>query len=108
MRRKGRTNPRPQLPSPAARVWEPYDPAWLVALATVQAPHLVPALRECTRYSKESDAYLHFVDPTAPNLAESDWQFEINEFLESPSEGELVLDILKDGRVGGIEFLSRL
>jgi len=28
--------------------------------------------------------------------------------LEATCEGDLVLDVLKDGRVGGVEFLDRI
>ena len=39
---------------------------------------------------------------------EPQWQFEKNLFLTDDKEGEIVLDILKGNKVGGIEFLSRL
>ena len=50
---------------------------------------------------------LYFVDPRRPNQPGSDWQFEENIILEHPTEGDLVLDILKGHRVGGVEFLGR-
>ncbi len=86
--------------------WEPYDPAWLVTLAREQlpeAPALADALESCTVARAESRAYLHFVDPQGP-----DWRFRENVALEHPREGTVVLDVLEDGRVGGIEMLSRL
>jgi hypothetical protein len=57
---------------------------------------------ERLRWSWESRAYVHFVDPNA------DWQFVRNVILHCPTEGELVLDILTGNRVGGIEFVDRL
>jgi hypothetical protein len=35
-------------------------------------------------------------------------QFVTNLILEHPTEGELVLDILTEHRVGGVEFLPRI
>jgi hypothetical protein len=64
-----------------ASTWADYDPSWLVALAREQRGELVPALSRCTRALVESEAY---------------------------KKGDLVLDVLKDGRVGGVEFLAGL
>lgn len=91
--------------------WQPYDPAWLVALAreTVPGdPWLADALATCTRASQESRAYLYFVDPARPNEPGSAWQLAETVVLHHPREGDLVLDVLKDGRIGGVEFLKRL
>ena len=51
---------------------------------------------------------LHFVDPARPNEPGSDWQFGENLILEHPLEGDLVLDVLKGNRIGGVEFLSKV
>ena len=91
--------------------WQPYDPAWLVALAREtmpDAPSLADALAKCTRASQPSRAYTYFVDPARPNEPDSAWQFAENVVLHHPREGELVLDVLKDGRIGVVEFLKRL
>ena len=91
--------------------WNPYDPAWLVALAREQQPDLpwlADALATCTRASLESAAYLRFVDPRNPNQPGSDWQFAENIILEDPNRGDIVLDVLKGHRVGGVEFLANL
>jgi hypothetical protein len=45
------------------------------------------------------------VSPENANKPGAEWQFERSIVLEDPKEGELVLDILKGNRVGGIEFL---
>jgi hypothetical protein len=52
--------------------------------------------------------YLYFVDPADANQPGSEWQIADNVRLEHPKEGTLVLDILADRRVGGIEFWGRL
>jgi hypothetical protein len=88
--------------------WDEYNPEWLAKLAEEQVPEetwLPSALRQCTRYSIGSKAYYHFVSPENANKPGAEWQFERSIVLEDPKEGELVLDILKGNRVGGIEFL---
>lgn len=91
--------------------WKPYDPGWLVALARESrpdAPWLAEALARCTRAAEKSRAYVYFVDPAHPNEHGSEWQFEESILLEHPREGDLVLDVLRGRRVGGVEFLKRL
>ena len=67
-----------------------------------------PNVASCRRAARESGAYLYFVDPANPNAPGSDWQFVENILLEHPTEGDIVLDILTDRGVGGVEFLSRV
>jgi hypothetical protein len=91
--------------------WERYDPTWLVELAREVCPDepwLPAALERCTSAAVESRAYIHFVDSSNPNMPGSAWQFVENILLEHPTEGDIVLDILSDRRVGGVEFLGRL
>jgi len=92
------------------RSWRSYDPSWLVALAKEQFPDekwLQESLKNCTQVSGEIPM-LHFVDPYRPNKPGSAWQFETNRTLEDSEYGDLILDILKDKRVGGVEFLGVL
>jgi hypothetical protein len=91
--------------------WKPYDPAWLVEWIRARQPELAwvaAALARCTRAVEDGRAYVYFVDPAAPNEPGSAWQFAENVTIEHPREGTLVLDILADRRVGGIEFVGRL
>jgi len=91
--------------------WEPYDPTWLLELAREQLPEevwLQDALAVCRRAWTKSPAYVYFVNPQNPNIVGSEWQFETNMVLEHPTEGELVLDILRGRRVGGVEFISKI
>lgn len=91
--------------------WSLYDPTWLIQLAKEQAPEypwLPSALSKCTRSRWRGEAYLSFVDDARPNEPGSAWHFLENIVLEHPSQGELVLDILTEQRVGGVEFLSRI
>ncbi len=91
--------------------WKPYDPGWLVELARESRPDepwLAEALARCTRAAGESRAYIYFVDPAHPGEPGSEWRFEENVLLEHPREGQLVLDVLRGRRVGGVEFLKRI
>lgn len=91
--------------------WEKYDPEWLAKLAEEQVPEepwLPKALRQCTEYLIESKAYYHFVSPENANQPGAEWQIVTNIILKDPKVGDLVLDILKGRRVGGVEFLNRL
>jgi len=91
--------------------WKDYDPEWLARLAEQQEPDqpwLPDAIRKCTKYHSESDAYYHFVSADNPNQEGSEWQFDYNIILEDEKEGDIVLDVLKDKRIGGIEFISRI
>lgn len=89
--------------------WTPYDPAWLVELAREQLPdepEIVKALSNCTRAAAESPAMTYFVDPRRANQPGADWQFKRNVVLDDGHGDPLVLDVLKDGRIGGVEFLK--
>lgn len=90
--------------------WVAYDPAWLVDLARERKDHpwLAEALAKCRTARWESRAYVAFIDSSNANASDSPWQFQENIVLEHSTEGDLVLDILVGGRVGGVEFLSRL
>jgi hypothetical protein len=91
--------------------WNPYDPAWLIELATEQLPDeawLPKALAECTRACWASRAYVYFVDGSHPNEPGATWQFQWNLLLEDEREGMIVLDVLTGNRIGGCEFLDRL
>jgi len=86
--------------------WETYDPSWLVSIARARepdAPWLADSLAMCTRAAWECGAYLYFIDPKR-----RDAKFSENIVLESTTEGDLVLDILTDRSVAGIEFLDRI
>lgn len=90
---------------------EKYNPEWLARLAEKQMPAeswLPEALRKCTVYSVESAASYHFASPENANKPGAEWQFERNIILNDEKEGDLVLDILKGNRVGGVEFLNRI
>ena len=89
----------------------PYDPAWIVRAAKEQRPNdegLHAALERCTIALSIEPFYIGFVDARRPNRPGSHWQFARNIHLESTEQGDVVLDILKSGEVGGVELQSRL
>ena len=91
--------------------WVAYDPGWLVEAAVREHPDqpwLAAALARCTRARWESEAYVHFVSASRANQPGAEWQFGSSLALEGTTHGTVMLDILRDGRIGGAEFLSRL
>ena len=91
--------------------WENYDPSWLVEAAKIYAveyPWLIDALEKCIKAKKRNNLYTYFVDASKPNEPGSEWQFQENIILENTPEGEIAIDIIKNNRVGGIEFLTRI
>jgi hypothetical protein len=85
----------------SGEAWQSYDPSWIVELAREQLPEepwLPAALAARTRTRRRSDAYIYFVDPDRANQPGSPGQFDSCVELDSPTEGWLVLDILKETR----------
>ncbi len=82
---------------------------WITELLKEQEPErkdLIEQIDKIERREWLRQAYVRFVSGFRPNQPNSEWQFEENIELEHPTEGTIVLDILKDGRIGGIEFLK--
>jgi hypothetical protein len=91
--------------------WEPYDPTWLIDLVKRQLPKekwLPDALAKCIRCMRESEAYIFFVNGKKANEPGSQWCFDHNLELNCPNEGWLILDILKDKQIGGLEFVDKI
>lgn len=86
----------------------PYDPTWLVGLAVKQAPELVEAFSACVVADCRYHAYHKFVDTRNPNKIGSAWQFSHSAEMIDNDEGGVVVDVLSDGRIGGVEFLKRI
>ncbi len=91
---------------------EPYFKIeWIIDLIKEQEPNrldLIEQLKNSKRKEWIRQPYISFVSGKRPNLPGSEWQFEENVVLEHYREGTIVLDVLKDGRIGGIEFVSQL
>jgi len=99
-------------PRPNPNPWEPYDPRWLVKLARKQLPddwQLHDALAACTRAQANSCCGpkicgYRFVDSLQSNQPESPGQYVGSVALQRESESDVIVDLLRDGRVGAIEF----
>ena len=92
--------------------FKPHDPTWLVKLAEEQRPDLpwlAESLAKCTScHWNRRRIYVHFVDSKDANQPGAEWQYRETISLEHPEFGHIKLDVLKDNRVGGVEFYDRL
>lgn len=69
---------------------------------------LILALKNSVEGKWTNKAYYQFVDSTNANQEGAEWQFEENIVLEHETLGTIIIDFLKDKRIGGIEFYSNL
>lgn len=86
-----------------------FDPGWLVVALRRECLNdalLIAAAERC--YLSGTETYVYFVAPDRANQAGAEWQFSHNVVLESTPYGQVVLDVLRDGRIGGIEFLDQV
>jgi len=84
---------------------------WLIDLLENQNPtqtNLITQLKEMKAKRWLKQPYIRFVNNENANQKGAEWQFEDNIVLEHKTEGTIVLDILKDGRIGGFELLNEL
>ena len=82
---------------------------WIIDLVKVQEPDrtdIIEALADCKNGKWESQAYVYYINPKNANQPGADWQFQENIVLEHEKEGTIVIDFLKDGKVGEIEFVK--
>lgn len=88
-----------------------FDIEWIIDLIKEQEPDrldLITQLRKSDRKKWIRQPYVRFVSGERPNQPGSEWQIDENIILEHKTEGTIVLDILKDGRIGGIEFIDQI
>ncbi len=67
---------------------------------------IVSALQNCKGGNWTSNGYYHFVDSRNPNQPGSEWQHDESIVIEQQNKGDIIIDLLKDGRIGGIEFID--
>jgi len=93
---------------------EPFDPSQLVQLARQKwkkQPALADAFARCTQQWRYGEYYTYLL---APDYLEERWQFATSVFLDHPTWGALMVDVLHDTEslegwvIGGIEFMGRL
>lgn len=84
-----------------------FDIQKIIKLVQEQKPEsqeIVSALQNCQDGHWSGKAYYQFVDSGNPNEPGTEWQHEECIIIEQQNDGDIVIDLLKDGRVGGIEF----
>lgn len=89
---------------------EDFVPDGYVACAKAQHPDmpwLADALAACTRVVRKTQYHVYFVNATNANQPGAEWQFRESVFLDLPTGGTILIDVLKDGRIGGFEWYSR-
>ena len=84
---------------------------WIIELIRKQEPDRIDLIDQLNQSEWQEfirRPYLRFVSGIQPNRLGSEWQFKENIVLEHEGEGTIVLDILEDGRIGGIEFVDQI
>ncbi|MGO4773914.1 hypothetical protein ACEN2I_19930 [Flavobacterium sp. W22_SRS_FK3] len=66
--------------------------------------NIINSLQNCNGGKWKNKAYYQFVNSENPNQLGSKWQFSNNLIIEHPERGTIIIDILKDNLIGGIEF----
>jgi hypothetical protein len=87
----------------------PFDSKWIIELVKAQYPEkleIIERLKTCKAGYWKSKAYIYFVSATNPNQLKSNWQHKESLILEDEKKGTIVIDILTENKIGGIEFLS--
>jgi hypothetical protein len=88
---------------------EPFNINEIIKLVKEQEPdrqELIHALQKCKSGYWSSNGYYQFIDSRNANQAGADWQHDESIVLEQENKGDIVIDLLKDGRIGGIEFFD--
>lgn len=83
----------------------------IIQLIREQEPDRTDLIEELEKLERKKwirQPYVRFISAERPNQVDSEWQFDENIVLEHETEGTIVLDILKNGRIGGIEFVSQI
>lgn len=89
----------------------PYNPDWIIAVVESVAPEridVIEMLRNCTMAYHRSAAYVQFIDVKNANQESAVWQFKECLRIDHPSHDTILIDILNDGKIGGIEFWKYL
>jgi hypothetical protein len=81
----------------------------LIQLVKAQMPkniHILEILENHPIKAWKPATYVRFVNGKNANQPNAEWQFKTSVMLEHEREGPIVIDILKDNRIGGIEFIN--
>ena len=77
----------------------------LVRQQEPQRQDIVKSLKRCSGGKWTSNGYYKFSTPKNGNKG-PEWEFRENIVLEHEFLGLIVLDLLKNGRIAGIEFIN--
>lgn len=77
----------------------------LVSEQEPDRPDLVKQLKQCVIRKWIRQPYVQFV---SDENADGPWSIGESIVIKHPSEGTIVVDVLKDGRIGGIEFVNQI
>lgn len=82
---------------------------WLIELLKEQAPTIsLDQLKEMKTERWLKKPYIQFINSDNANQKVAEWQIKQNLVLEHKAEGTIILDILKDGSIGGFELYNQL
>ncbi len=70
--------------------------------------NLITQLKEMKAKRWLKKPYIRFVNDKNANQKGAEWQIKESLELEHSTEGTIIIDVLKDGRIGGIELLNEL
>ena len=79
----------------------------IVELVKQQEPlrkDVINALTECKSGQWRGNAYFQFVDSKNANQDGAEWQFNENIVIEHQKKGTIIIDFLKNKKIGGLEF----
>lgn len=68
--------------------------------------NLIILMQNCNGGKWKNKAYYQFVNSENPNQVGSEWQFLDNVVIEHKVIGTIIIDLLKDNRIGGFEFYN--
>ena len=81
----------------------------IIKLVQEQQPgrqDVIEALQKCSGGQWARNGYFQFISSKDANQPNSEWQHDECIVIEQKDKGDIVIDLLKDGRIGGIEFLD--
>lgn len=86
-----------------------FNPSEIASLLEKQFPDEKEVLASLKRRTSgrwsSGRKYIYFVEPTNPNQPNSEWQ-HVDCIILDDTDCRIVIDVLLDHQVGGIEFLS--
>jgi hypothetical protein len=89
---------------------KPFEPEYLIRLLHAQYPQrtdVLRALQLCSGGYWESNDYIHFLRSHVSHLPNKDSLVVEKLVLEDQSERNIILEMVADGRIAGIGYVTR-